>query len=183
MEGERARFDLIAKGFVALGCTSADDEVVDALLGKVDKGAPAFDPATSLLTHFYGNARVRLYALDTLKERAPSLAVLAMAYKDDAEIRASILAFANPLPAELRGDIADVAALEAITRPSLHAVLSDYDIEVDGELKIAASISYHRNWRARRAALVRNISQNFVMTFMPSAPIYTSDEQRRSPAC
>ena len=56
-----------------------------------------------------------------------------------------------PLPAELRGDIADVAALEAITRPSLHAVLSDYDIEVDGELKIAASISYHRNM-AREAS-------------------------------
>ena len=145
MEGERARFDLIAKGFVALGCTSADDEVVDALLGKIDKGAPAFDPATSLLAHFHGNIRVRQYALDTLKERAPSLAVLAAAYKDDAEIRASILAFANPLPTELRGDIADVAALEAMTRPSLRAILSDYDIEVDGELKIAAAISYHRN--------------------------------------
>lgn len=145
MGGERARFDLIAKGFVALGCTSADDEVVNALLGKIDKSAPAFDPTTSLLTHFHGNARVRQYALDTLKERAPPLAVLAKAYKNDAVIRASILAFANPLPAELRADIADVAALEAMMRPSLHAVLSGYDIEVDGERKIAASISYHRN--------------------------------------
>ena len=144
MHGERPRFDLIARGFVALGCTSTDDEVVNALLGKIDKGAPAFDPATSLLTHFSGNARVRQYALETLKERAPPLAVLALAYKDDAEIRASVLTFANPLPVELRGDIADIASLEATARPSLNAVLSDYDIEVDGELKIAASISYHR---------------------------------------
>lgn len=144
MQGERARFDLIAKGFVALGCTSTDNEVVSALFGKIDQGAPAFDPGTSLLAHFSGNARVRQYALETLKQRAPPLAVLALAYKDDAEIRASVLAFANPLPVELRGDIAEIASLEATARPSLNAILSDYDIEVDGELKIAASISYHR---------------------------------------
>jgi hypothetical protein len=47
MEGESARFNLIAKGFVALGCTSTDDEVVDALLGKIGKGAPAFDPGAT----------------------------------------------------------------------------------------------------------------------------------------
>jgi hypothetical protein len=98
-----------------------------------------------LLAHFSGNARVREYAVETLKERAPPLAVLALAYRDDPEIRALVLSFANPLPVELRGDIADIASLEAPSRPSLNAVLSDYDIEVDGELKIATSISYHRN--------------------------------------
>ena len=44
----------------------------------------------------------------------------------------------------LRGDIAEVASGEANSRPAFERVLEGYDIEVDGELKIAASIYYHR---------------------------------------
>jgi hypothetical protein len=40
---ERPRFDLIARGLAALGCTAADTEVVDTLLAAVGKGAPAYD--------------------------------------------------------------------------------------------------------------------------------------------
>jgi hypothetical protein len=48
------------------------------------------------------------------------------------------------LPVTLRGDIAEVASGEANSRPAFERVLDGYDIEVDGELKIAASIYYHR---------------------------------------
>jgi hypothetical protein len=44
----------------------------------------------------------------------------------------------------LRGDIAEAVSKEANSRPVFERVLEAYDIEVDGELKIAASINYHR---------------------------------------
>jgi hypothetical protein len=113
-------------------------------VAQLGKGAPLFDPGPALLGYFSGNAQVRQYAVETLKDRAPPLAALALAFKDDLQIRASVLAFGNPLPATLRGDIADVASGEAIGRPCLNSVLEGYDIEVDGELKIAASIYHHR---------------------------------------
>jgi hypothetical protein len=141
---ERPRFDLIAHGFAALGCTAADSEVVDVLLAAVGEHAPAFDPGPPLLEHFSANPRVRQYAVNTLKNRAPPLASVALAYKDDSEIRRLILSFANPLPATLRGDILEAASREATMRPTFNSILEDYDIEVDGELKIAASIYYHR---------------------------------------
>ncbi|TAI63415.1 hypothetical protein CWO89_24335 [Bradyrhizobium sp. Leo170] len=139
------RFDLIALGFGALGCGPDDSEVVDTLLSAVGKGAPASYPDAALLTHFSTNARVREFALQTLRDRAPPLKVLAQAYENDTQIRPQILCYATPLPATLRGDIAEAAYGEANSRPAFERVLEGYDIEVDGELKIAASIYWHRH--------------------------------------
>jgi hypothetical protein len=141
---ERPRFDTIADGFGALRCPAGDTEVVDTLLSAVGKDAPLFDPGVTLLTHFSANPRVRQYARETLSGRAPPLAALARAYENDAEIRLQILGCANPLPVALRGDIAEAASGEANSHPAFELVLKGYDIEVDGELKIAASIHYHR---------------------------------------
>jgi hypothetical protein len=141
---EQPRFDLIATGLASLRCSAEDTEVVDTLLSAVGKGAPLFDPGVELLTHFPANPRVRQYALQTLSDRAPPLAALARAYENDGEIRAQILAYAKPLPTTLRGDIVDAAATEPNRRLTFQRVLEGYDIEVDGELKIAASIHYHR---------------------------------------
>jgi hypothetical protein len=140
----RPRFDLIARGLAALGCTAEDTEVVDTLLDAVGKVAPLFDPGEELLTHFSANPDVRQYALQTLSGRAPPLGALARVYENDAEIRQQILAYANPLPVTLRGDIAEAASGDANCRPAFERVLECYDIEADGELKIAASIYYHR---------------------------------------
>ena len=76
-----------------------------------------------LLTHFSANPRVRQYAQETLSDRAPPLGALARAHENDTGIRPQILAYANPLPVTFR---------------------KGYDIGVDGELKIDASIYYHR---------------------------------------
>ncbi len=141
---EPPRFDLIARGLAALGCTAEDTEVVDALLAAIGTGAPLFDPGIALLAHFSANPRVRQYAQETLSNRAPPLGALARAYENDGGIRPQILAYANPLPVTLRGDIAEAASGEANRQPAFERVLEDYDIEVDGELKIAASIYFHR---------------------------------------
>src|SRR5262249_27002332 len=55
-----------------------------------------------------------------------------------------ILRCATPLPVTLRGDIAEAASGEANNRPVFERILKGYDIEVDRELKIAASIYWHR---------------------------------------
>lgn len=141
---ERPRFDLIARGLATLGCTAGDAEVVDTLLAAVGEGPSLFDPSLGLITHFSTNPRVRQYALQTLNVRAPPLRALARAYENDAEIRKQVLAYANPLPVTLRGDIVEVASSEANSRVAFHRVLECYDTEVEGELKIASSIYYHR---------------------------------------
>ncbi|MDB6157597.1 MAG: putative NTPase family [Gammaproteobacteria bacterium] len=141
---KRPRFDLIARGLAAAGCTADDTEVVDTLLAAVGRGAPAFDPTTTLLTSFSGNPRVKEFALETLRGRDPPLGNLARAYEDDAEIRKQILGYANPLPVTLRGEIAEVAFADVNSQQTYQRMLEGYDIEVDGDLKIAGSIYYHR---------------------------------------
>lgn len=142
---DRPRYDLIARGLASLGCTAEDTEVVDMLLAAVGKGAPLSDPGPALLTHFSPNFRVRQYAMQTLSGRAPPLGTLAKAYENDAEIRSQILSFANPLPVTLRSDIAESASDQANSRPAFEQVIRSYDVEVDSELKIAASIYFHRH--------------------------------------
>jgi len=139
------RLDLVASGFAAQGCTADDKEVIDVLISGLGEGAPLFDPGAQLLAYFPGNARVRQYAIDALNSREPPLATCARSYKDDEEIRNLILNFVNPLPPILRGDVADIAAGDPTGRPCFDTLLEDYDVEVDGELKIAASIYYHRD--------------------------------------
>ena len=141
---DHPRFDLIARGLAALGCTAADTEVVDTLLAAIGKGAPLYDPGVSLLTHFSANPLVREYAQKALSDRDPPLGALARAYENDAGIRSQILAFANPLPVALRGDIAEVAAGAVNSHPAFEGMLKGYDVEADSELKIATSIHYHR---------------------------------------
>ncbi len=145
LQRERARFDLIAQGFASLGCTSSDDDVVDAILAKVNVGAPMSDPSPMLFQYFSDNARVRKYANEALNERSPELAIIARAYKDDPEVRTKILKFSTPLPTYLRGEIKNIAAHDVVSRKSLHSILAGYDIEIDSEIKIASSIFFHRH--------------------------------------
>ena len=140
----RTRIDLVASGLAALECGAEDNEVVDLLMERIDESAPLFGPDVVILTCFSSHPRVRQYAISRLQDRSPPLAAIAGAFKDDPEIQNEILAVANPLPTVLRGVIREIAAGEATVRPSFDRVLKDYDVEIDGELKIAASIHYHR---------------------------------------
>ena len=107
---KQARFDIIARGFVALGCTSDDSEVVDLLLDSIGQSAQVHNPGIALIVNFSTNPRVRQDAYDSLKERVPPLSALALSYKDDVDIRAAVLTAASSLPATLRGDIVEIAA-------------------------------------------------------------------------
>lgn len=142
---EPLRLDLIAHGLASLGCTAQDAEAVEALLAGVGKGAPLFDPGIAVLTNFSANPRVREYALQALSGRAPPLAALAAVYEDDPAIRSELLTYANPLPTTLRADITEAAFASVNSHSGFERLLKGYDIEVDGELKIAGSIYYHRH--------------------------------------
>lgn len=139
------RHDLIAGGFAALGCTSEDSEVVEVLLHAVEKSTRFASPEDILLTQFSSDPRVVEYASQTLNRRQPPLATLARVYENNKNIREGILAYANALPVALRGDIAEAAAVESIGRPAFQHVLESYDLEVDDELIVSASIYYHRS--------------------------------------
>ncbi len=137
-----ARFDLIVPATAEIGYSP--DDFVELLISEVGDVAPLFDPRIALVLNFPANARVRALANRLLEGRAPPLAAIAVAFKDDPEIRAAVLAFANPLPVALRGDLADMAPGEAAARQCFRSILENYDSEVDPELKIAASIYHHR---------------------------------------
>jgi len=141
---EPPRVSFVARGFALLGTLAIDTEVVDTLLAGVGKGAPAYDPGDATLEHFYASPKVRRYALERLDAPDPPLAILASVYENDLEIRNRILRVANPLPSALRGDILEAASVEGSARPSFRRVLEGYDIEVEADLKIAASIYHHR---------------------------------------
>jgi energy-coupling factor transporter ATP-binding protein EcfA2 len=142
-QSEGTRFDLIAPVMAEIGYSA--DDIVERLISKVGVGAPLFDPSFSLLLCFPKNSQVRALAIRLLAGQDPPLAAIAAAFKDDLEVRNLVLAFANPLPVALRGDIADMAPSEAASRACFNSILENYDNEVDAELKISTSISYHRN--------------------------------------
>ena len=153
-QSEGARFDLIVPATAEIGYSA--DDFIERLISKVGGVAPLFDPSVALLLNFPTKAQVRALAIHLLAGRAPPLAAIAAAFKDDPEIRNAVLEFANPLPVPLRGDIADMAPNEAATRACFSAILENYDSEVDAELKIATAISYHRGMSSQADGFQEN---------------------------
>ena len=87
---EGARFDLIVPATAEIGYSA--DDFVERLISKVGAVAPLFDPGVALLLNFPTNAQVRALAIRLLAGRAPPLAAVAAAFKDDPEVRNSVLA-------------------------------------------------------------------------------------------
>jgi energy-coupling factor transporter ATP-binding protein EcfA2 len=142
---QRPPFEAIVRGLASLGCTAEDEEVVDTLLATIDTWAPELDASIALLHCFSGHPKVKEHALKTFRLGQPPLAVLARAYESDPEIRKEILSYANPLPAVLRADMAEVASTEANSRSAFDLLLERYDFEVEDPVKIAGAIHYHKH--------------------------------------
>lgn len=166
------RHDLLALGFVALGCDSTDEEVVDLLLSKVGKGMPAYAGGDTLIAHFPSHPDVRQYALMRLDDHDPPLAVLAGSYEADAEIRSRILEYANVLPLVLRDAIAEVTSAETDNQSMIAGLLKNYDAEVDAELKIKSSINYHEILRRSSDAISEQYLKSLFETLRAVGPDY-----------
>lgn len=141
---EKPQFNSIARGFVAIGCDSADSEVVELLLKESGTGIRFYDPEQELLSHFSSHPDVREFAIRTLSRRNPPVEIIAKVYKDDPEIRSIVLRLANALPTTLRSELAETASNLGANRHSCRRLLEEYDIEIDADLKINSSIFYHK---------------------------------------
>jgi energy-coupling factor transporter ATP-binding protein EcfA2 len=138
---EEVRRDLLAAGLEACGCDHKDDAAVACILEPNGNAQGIFDPAPILFRSFAEHPRVRALARERLGQPNPPLVDLAQGYANDAEFAPLLLAAAAPLPAELRAQIVEFAAVGA-AGTVLEEVLARWDLESDAELRTRMVIAH-----------------------------------------
>jgi hypothetical protein len=146
------RPDFIMSGLKALGNTEGDTEVVDTVLNLLPNREIWYhiDIIARLIAGYSSDLRVKELAKQELFERDGSYAAVALAYGGDEEIRKRIIEIACPLPIRLRGVIATYLGEADVSETFALPLLKLYDHEQDEEVKIQASISYHKRLKASR---------------------------------
>ena len=142
------RPDFVLGGLARLGNTHDDTEVVDSVLQHVDRENRFYDVVVGrLITSYSADSHVRAIAKEELLAREGNYVAVAQAYGDDEEIRQRIIDIARPLPAHLRGIIAVYLTERSGPEPFVLSLLSLYDHERDAQVKVQASIGYHKRLR------------------------------------
>ena len=142
------RPDFVLGGLARLGNTHGDTEVVDSVLQHVDRENRFYDVVVGrLITSYSADSHVRAIAKEELLAREGNYVAVAQAYGDDEEIRQRIIDIARPLPAHLRGIIAVYLTERSGPEPFVLSLLSLYDHERDAQVKVQASIGYHKRLR------------------------------------
>ncbi len=151
----KTRHDLLVSAFVQLGCNTSDQEVVELLISKARSTERLFNGSGGLILNFSGHPRVRAFALELLDERNPPMEAIAIAYKEDAQIRKKVLSEVMALPTSFRYLVAEAASIEADRHIWMRRLLEQYDLEVDTDLKVTLAIrhyelikSMHSDWTA-----------------------------------
>lgn len=138
------RLDLIISAFKDLDC-SDDNEVIEALLNRVEKDKASFFSAESaLISCFPNHPKVRKLAISLIKESNAPFTTLASAYTDDTEIQELIADKVNPLNASMRQIIIESIANEFDRNDASKKLLRQYYCEVDPDLRVQCSIRYHQ---------------------------------------
>jgi hypothetical protein len=131
----------VLAGLIKLGSTHGDSQVVDAVL-KLPVDSDGKHPGQGNLIKGYSfDSRVRDLAKGELTDPYGNLGVVASVLGDDEEFRRSIIDSITPLPTRLRRLIAQLLG-EATDEFSL-SLLESYNAEVDPEVRVQASITYH----------------------------------------
>ena len=145
-----ARYALI--GMVKLGANEADEEVIEAAtsryVGKAPSGA-VFWGISDLIEHFPNHPKVREMALYQLHNRGGDLNTVAKAYSSDDELRCELLNLGSPLPAHLRLIIVDRLVRLGPEDDFAYSLLSDYDEDIDMNVKTAGAIGYATSVKRR----------------------------------
>jgi hypothetical protein len=143
-DSEEVRTDLLVSAFTQLG-TISDKAILDVLITKV-LAEPELGSSGpySLIALCPDEARVKEYAISTLAERNPRLALLASVYRDDPSVRGKIAEQVGSLTASMRLHIIDAASREFDRNDTAKKILSRYDIEDDGQLKIQGAIKNYQ---------------------------------------
>ena len=156
---------LALRGLINLGCDERDTEVADAAVEKFAGQVPCgvrWLGVSTVIANFPHHTRVRELALHQVKNREGDIGVVALAYKDDPEMRRELLKRINPLPAYLRLRVVDRLTRQAPEDDFSHQLLSDYDEDIGGQVKTSAAIGYARSVRERgqdQVALIEKLSE------------------------
>ena len=139
-------------GIIKLGTNELDEEVVEAAMrkytGQVPSGA-AFWGISDLIEHFPNHPKVREVALFQLHNREGALNTVAKTYSSNDDIHCELLKLGSPLPAYLRLIIVDRLVRLAPEDNFAHSLLSNYDEDIDVNVKTAAAIGYATSVKRR----------------------------------
>ena len=132
-------------GLVKLGVDEQDEEVMSAAIerysGKVPSGVPYWG-VSDLIKHFPNHPDVRDLSLHQLRNRAGELNIVAKVYYNCSEIRCELLKLSSPLPVQLRLIVVERLARLGPHDDFAYKLLSEYDEDIDVNVKTAAAIGY-----------------------------------------
>lgn len=137
------RLDFLIAGFVRLGTSPDDDEVMEAILKHDFFRRGVFDATGSLISGFGTHPVVREIALKRLKELDAPWEVLIQTYAGDEEIRSVISCFLSSLTASLRGVLVSSLERRAADDPVFADRLLQYRLDSNPAVRTASAIAYH----------------------------------------
>lgn len=112
-----------------------------------------------ILTALHGDARARQLAIAELRFRDPQAGVIARFYGNDPELRAGVLGLTRALPQALRQIVAERLTAVAVDDPDVEALLADYDMEIDGDVKVSGAVGYWSSVASRDAVDARALAR------------------------
>ena len=139
-------------GMTKLGTNELDEELVEAVVSKYT-GEVLFNTVfwgiSNLIEHFPNHPKGRELALYQLRNRAGDLNTVARVYSSNDEIRREILKLCSPLPPHLRLIVVDRLARLGPEDDFAHNLLSNYDEDIDMNVKTAGAIGYAASMKRR----------------------------------
>ena len=139
-------------GLTKLGANELDEEVVEAAISKYVRKVPSgavFWGVSDLIAHFSNHPKVRELALYQLHNREGDLNTVAKVYSSNDEIRREILKLCSPLPPHLRLIVVDRLTRLGSEDDFAHSLLSNYDEDIDANVKTVAAIGYAASVKRR----------------------------------
>ena len=166
------RHDLVLSGLRLLEDTQGDVEVIDYTLALLPnlKGSIRDLIVVELLKKYPLDPRIRNLAKQELSYRGDNVtfslnATIAIAYKDDEEIKHQILQSLCPLPNQLRKIISTSLSNNSCDDELSLSILKLYAQEYEAEIKTQASIGYHTLLKKLGRNLdtdIERLSQNII---------------------
>lgn len=155
------RPDFVLAGLREVGGAPPGTDVVGIVLDEVGAGRAWYhsDALEELIVGYSNDPRVRVQALRELAKGGGYHTAVALAYKDDEEMRQRVAAIASPLPLNLRQVIATRLGEGCDDEAFAIEMLRQYDDEMDEEVRTQAAIGYGRRLRAAGQDLAHAIDR------------------------
>lgn len=155
------RPDFVVAGLREVGGAPPGTDVVGIVLDEGGAGQAWYhsDALEELIVGYSNDPRVRDLALRELAKGGGYHTAVALAYKDDEEMRQRVAAIASPLPLNLRQVIAARLGEGSGDEAFAIEMLRQYDDEMDEEVKTQAAIGYGRRLRTAGQDLAHAIDR------------------------